>query len=140
MIYLRNLKIYSYPNLPINRQGIINKDGDFISFYPIDKKTFSENSIKEFMEEFYNIDINSILEKKELYQFRQGVYNYKDILVDYLEYAIYESYLNKSLAVIKVPSNVTEEQKNTLIKLVTLNNNDIESLIPIKEKVKVKKY
>lgn len=140
MIYLRNLKIYSYPNLPINRQGIINKNGDFISFYPIDKETFSENSIKEFMEEFYNIDINSILEKKELYQFRQGVYNYKAILVDYLEYAIYESYLNKSLAVIKVPSNVTEEQKNTLIKLVTLNNNDIESLIPIKEKVKVKKY
>lgn len=137
---MRNLKIYSYPNLPINRQGIINKNGDFISFYPIDKKTFSENSIKEFMEEFYNIDINSILEKKELYQFRQGVYNYKDILVDYLEYAIYESYLNKSLAVIKVPSNVTEEQKNTLIKLVTLNNNDIESLIPIKEKVKVKKH
>ena len=67
MIYLRNLKIYSYPNLPINRQGIINKDGDFISFYPIDKETFSENSIKEFMEEFYNIDINSILEEKELY-------------------------------------------------------------------------
>lgn len=108
---MRNLKIYSYPNLPINRQGIINKDGDFISFYPIDKETFSENSIKEFMEEFYNIDINSILEEKELYQFRQGVYNYKAILVDYLEYAIYESYLNKSLAVIKVPSNVTEEQK-----------------------------
>ena len=92
------------------------------------------------MEEFCNIDINSILKEKELYQFRQGVYNYKAILVDYLEYAIYEAYLNKSLAVIKVPSNVTEEQKNTLTKLVTLNNNDIESLIPIKEKIKVKKY
>ena len=57
---MRNLKIYSYPNLPINRQGIINKDGDFISFYPIDKETFSENSIKEFMEEFYNIDNTSL--------------------------------------------------------------------------------
>ena len=82
---MKNLKIYSYPNLPINRQGIINKDGDFISFYPIDKETFSENSIKEFMEEFYNIDINSILEKKELYQLKQGVYTNYDMLVDYLE-------------------------------------------------------
>ena len=84
MIYLRNLKIYSYPNLPINRQGIINKDGDFISFYPIDKKTFSENSIKEFMEEFYNIDINSILEEKELYQFRQGVYTCRLFRICYI--------------------------------------------------------
>ena len=92
------------------------------------------------MEEFYNIDINSLLEEKELYQFRQGVYNYKAILVDYLEYAIYESYLNKSLAVILAPNTVTEEQKKTLTKLVSINNNDIESLIPIKEKVKVKKY
>lgn len=139
MIYLKNLKIYSYPNLPINRQGIINKDGDFISFYPIDKKTFSENSIKAFMEEFCNIDINSILEKKELYQFRQGVYNYKAILVDYLEYAIYEAYLNKKLAVIKVPSIVTIEQEKTLTKLVSINDNDIESLLPIKNKVRIKK-
>lgn len=139
MIYLRNLKIYSYPNLPINRQGIINKDGDFISFYPIDKETFSENSIKEFMEEFYNIDINSILEEKELYQFRQGVYNYKAILVDHLGYAIYEAYLNKKLAVIKVPSIVTIEQEKTLTKLVSINDNDIESLLPIKNKVRIKK-
>ena len=136
---MKNLKIYSYPNLPINRQGIINKDGDFISFYPIDKKTFSENSIKEFMEEFYNIDINNILEEKEFYQFRQGVYNYKAILVDYLEYAIYEAYLNKSLAVIKVPSIVTIEQEKTLTKLVSINDNDIESLLPIKNKVRIKK-
>ena len=124
MIYLRNLKIYSYPNLPINRQGIINKDGDFISFYPIDKKTFSENSI---------------LEEKELYQFRQGVYNYKAILVDHLGYAIYEAYLNKKLAVIKVPSIVTIEQEKTLTKLVSINDNDIESLLPIKNKVRIKK-
>ena len=137
---MKNLKIYSYPNLPINRQGIVSKEGSFISFYPIDKKTFSENSIKAFMEEFYNIDINSILEEKELYQFRQGVYNYKAILVDYLGYAIYEAYLNKKLAVIKVPSIVTIEQEKTLTKLVSINDNDIESLIPIKEKVKVKKY
>jgi len=136
---LKNLKIYSYPNLPINRQGIINKDGSFISFYPIDKKTFSENSIKAFMEEFYNIDVTSILEKKELYQFREGVYNYKDILVDYLNYAIYEAYLNKKLAVIKVPSTVTIEQERTLTKLVSINNNDIASLLPIKDKVKVKR-
>ena len=137
---MKNLKIYSYPNLPINRQGIVSKEGSFISFYPIDNKTFSENSIKAFMEEFCNIDINSILKEKELYQFRQGVYNYKAILVDYLEYAIYEAYLNKSLAVIKVPSIVTIEQEKTLTKLVSINDNDIESLIPIKEKVKVKKY
>lgn|GEM_PF-4207440 len=136
---MKNLKIYSYPNLPINRQGIINKDGSFISFYPIDKKTFSENSIKAFMEEFYNIDVTSILEKKELYQFREGVYNYKDILVDYLNYAIYEAYLNKKLAVIKVPSTVTIEQERTLTKLVSINNNDIASLLPIKDKVKVKR-
>lgn len=136
---MKNLKIYSYPNLPINRQGIINKDGSFISFYPIDKKTFSENSIKAFMEEFYNIDVTSILEKKELYQFREEVYNYKDILVDYLNYAIYEAYLNKKLAVIKVPSTVTIEQERTLTKLVSINNNDIASLLPIKDKVKVKR-
>lgn len=139
MIYLKNLKIYSYPNLPINRQGIVSKEGSFISFYPIDKKTFSENSIKAFMEEFCNIDINSILKEKELYQFRQGVYNYKAILVDYLEYAIYEAYLNKSLAVIKVPSIVTIEQEKTLTKLVSINDNDIESLLPIKNKVRIKK-
>ncbi len=136
---MKNLKIYSYPNLPINRQGIINKDGGFISFYPVDRNTFSENSIKAFMEEFYNIDITNILEKKELYQFRQGVYNYKDILVDYLNYAIYEAYLNKRLAIIKVPSAVTIEQERTLTKLVSINNNDIASLLPIKDKVKIKK-
>lgn len=136
---MKNLKIYSYPNLPINRQGIINKDGSFISFYPIDKKTFSENSIKTFMEEFYNIDVTSILEKKELYQFREGIYNYKDILIDYLNYAIYEAYLNKKLAIIKVPSTVTMEQERTLTKLVSINNNDIASLLPIKDKVKVKR-
>lgn len=136
---MKNLKIYSYPNLPINRQGIINKDGGFISFYPVDRNTFSENSIKAFMEEFYNIDVNSILEKKELYQFRQGVYNYKDILVDYLGYAIFESYINKRLAIIKVPSTVTIEQERTLTKLVSINNNDIASLLPIKDKVKIKK-
>lgn len=136
---MKNLKIYSYPNLPINRQGIVSKEGSFISFYPIDKKTFSENSIKAFMEEFCNIDINSILKEKELYQFRQGVYNYKAILVDYLEYAIYEAYLNKSLAVIKVPSIVTIEQEKTLTKLVSINDNDIESLLPIKNKVRIKK-
>ena len=136
---MKNLKIYSYPNLPINRQGIINKDGSFISFYPIDKKTFSENSIKTFMEEFYNIDVTSILEKKELYQFREGISNYKDILIDYLNYAIYEAYLNKKLAIIKVPSTVTMEQERTLTKLVSINNNDIASLLPIKDKVKVKR-
>ena len=136
---MKKLKIYSYPNLPINRQGIINKDGSFISFYPIDKKTFSENSIKAFMEEFYNVDVNSILEKKELYQFRQGVYNYKAILVDYLGYAIFEAYINKRLAIIKVPSTVTIEQERTLTKLVSINNNDIASLLPIKDKVKVKR-
>lgn len=136
---MKNLKIYSYPNLPINRQGIINKDGSFISFYPIDKKTFSENSIKTFMEEFYNIDVTSILEKKELYQFREEIYNYKDILIDYLNYAIYEAYLNKKLAIIKVPSTVTMEQERTLTKLVSINNNDIASLLPIKDKVKVKR-
>lgn len=136
---MKNLKIYSYPNLPINRQGIINKDGGFISFYPVDRNTFSENSIKAFMEEFYNIDVNSILEKKELYQFRQGVYNYKDILVDYLGYAIFEAYINKRLAIIKVPSTVTIEQERTLTKLVSINNNDIASLLPIKNKVKIKK-
>ena len=136
---MKNLKIYSYPTLPINRQGIVSKEGSFISFYPIDKKTFSENSIKAFMEEFCNIDINSILKEKELYQFRQGVYNYKAILVDYLEYAIYEAYLNKSLAVIKVPSIVTIEQEKTLTKLVSINDNDIESLLPIKNKVRIKK-
>ena len=136
---MKNLKIYSYPNLPINRQGIVSKEGSFISFYPIDKKTFSENSIKAFMEEFCNIDINSILKEKELYQFRQGVYNYKAILVDYLGYAIYEAYLNKKLAVIKVPSIVTIEQEKTLTKLVSINDNDIESLLPIKNKVKIKK-
>ena len=91
------------------------------------------------MEEFCNIDINSILKEKELYQFRQGVYNYKAILVDYLEYAIYEAYLNKSLAVIKVPSIVTIEQEKTLTKLVSINDNDIESLLPIKNKVRIKK-
>lgn len=136
---MKNLKIYSYPNLPINRQGIVSKEGSFISFYPIDKKTFSENSIKAFMEEFCNIDINSILKEKELYQFRQGVYNYKAILVDYLGYAIYEAYLNKKLAVIKVPSIVTIEQEKTLTKLVSINDNDIESLLPIKNKVRIKK-
>ena len=136
---MKNLKIYSYPNLPINRQGIINKDGSFISFYPIDKKTFSENSIKAYMEEFYGIDVNSLLKEKELYQFREGVYNYKAILVNYLGYAIYEAYLNKKLAIIKVPSTVTIEQEKTLTKLVSINNNDIESLLPIKDKVKVKR-
>ncbi len=136
---MKNLKIYSYPNLPINRQGIINKAGGFISFFPVDRNTFSENSIKAFMEEFYNIDINSILEGKELYQFRQGVYNYKDILVDYLGYAIYEAYINKRLAIIKVPNTVTIEQEKTLTKLVSINNNDIASLLPIKDKIKIKK-
>ena len=91
------------------------------------------------MEEFYGIDINSLLKEKELYQFRQGVYNYKDILVNYLGYAIYEAYLNKKIAIIKAPSTVTIEQKKTLTKLVSINNNDIESLLPIKDKVKVKK-
>lgn len=136
---MKNLKIYSYPNLPINRQGIINKAGGFISFFPVYRNTFSENSIKAFMEEFYNIDINSILEGRELYQFRQGVYNYKDILVDYLGYAIYEAYINKRLAIIKVPNTVTIEQEKTLTKLVSINNNDIASLLPIKDKVKIKK-
>ena len=96
-----------------------------VSIYPV-----SDNPID---------DINSILEKKELYQFRQGVYNYKAILVDHLGYAIYEAYLNKKLAVIKVPSIVTIEQEKTLTKLVSINDNDIESLLPIKNKVRIKK-
>ena len=132
---MKNLNIYTYPNLPINKQGIVSKDGSFISFYPIDKNTFSQNSIKSFMEEFYNIDISSI----DLYQFRQGIYNYKDILVNYLGYCLYESYTTSSLAVIKVPNNITEEQKNTLVKLVTINNNDKDSLLPLKRKIKIKK-
>ena len=136
---MKKLNIYSYNNLPRNRQGIVSEEGNFIAFYPIDKKTFSQASIKAFIEEFYNLDIASILIEDKLHQFRQDIYNYKDILVDYLKYAIYESYISTPLAVIKVPNIVSEEQEKTLIKLVDINNNDKESLLPIKGKVKIKK-
>lgn len=148
MINLTSLNCYSYDDLPSGKQGIINKDGTFISFADISSKSFSQNSIKSYIEENYMTDIIEIIREKNslLYQFRKDIYNYKDILVDFLGYATYEAYISSDIPIIKIPNpsingqSLSKEQDKTLIKLATLNNNDL-SYLPFEnnQKVKVKK-
>ena len=72
--------------------------------------------------------------------------NYKEILVDFLGYATYEAYISSDIPTIKVPNpsingqSLSKEQETTLVKLVTINNNNL-SYLPFesKQKVKVKK-
>lgn len=81
-----------------------------------------------------------------MYQFRKNIYNYKDIIVDFLGYATYEAYITSPIPIIKVPNSsinemhITKEQEKVLMKLAKINNNDL-SYLPFndKEKVKVKK-
>lgn len=148
MINLTSLNCYSYDDLPNGKQGIINQEGIFISFADISYKSFSQNSIKSYIEENHMTDIIEIIREKNspLYQFRKDVYNYKDILVDFLGYATYEAYISSDIPTIKVPNpsingqSLSKEQETTLVKLVTINNNDL-SYLPFesKQKVKVKK-
>lgn len=145
---MTSLNCYSYDDLPSGKQGIINQDGTFISFADISSKSFSQNSIKSYIEENYMTDIIEIIREKNslLYQFRKDIYNYKDILVDFLGYATYEAYIFSDIPIIKVPNpsingqSLSKEQDKTLIKLATLNNNDL-SYLPFEnnQKVKVKK-
>ena len=148
MINLTSLNCYSYDNLPSGKQGIIRQDGTFISFADISSKPFSQNSIKTYIEENYIDNIIEIIGEKNylLYQFRKNIYNYKDIIVDFLGYATYEAYITSPIPIIKVPNSsinemyITKEQEKVLMKLVKINNNDL-SYLPFndKEKVKVKK-
>lgn len=148
MINLTSLNCYSYDELPSGKQGIINQEGTFISFADISSESFSQNSIKSFIEENHATDIVEIVREKNssLYQFRRDIYNYKDILVDFLGYVTYESYTSSKIPIIKVPDpsingqNISKEQETTLIKLAIINNNDLAYLpFENKQKVKVKK-
>lgn len=145
---MTSLNCYSYDELPSGKQGIINQEGTFISFADISSESFSQNSIKSFIEENHATDIVEIVREKNssLYQFRKDIYNYKDILVDFLGYVTYESYTSSEIPIIKVPDpyingqNISKEQKTTLIKLATINNNDLAYLpFESNQKVKVKK-
>ena len=84
VINLTSLNCYSYDDLPSGKQGIIRQDGTFISFADISSKSFSQNSIKSYIEENYMTDIIEIIREKNspLYQFRKDIYNYKEILVE----------------------------------------------------------
>lgn len=148
MINLTSLNCYSYDELPSGKQGIINQEGTFIYFADISSESFSQNSIKSFIEENHATDIVEIVREKNssLYQFRRDIYNYKDILVDFLGYVTYESYTSSKIPIIKVPDpsingqNISKEQETTLIKLAIINNNDLAYLpFENKQKVKVKK-
>ncbi len=145
---MTSLNCYSYDELPSGKQGIINQEGTFISFADISSESFSQNSIKSFIEENHATDIVEIVREKNssLYQFRRDIYNYKDILVDFLGYVTYESYTSSKIPIIKVPDpsingqNISKEQETTLIKLAIINNNDLAYLpFENKQKVKVKK-
>ena len=145
---MTSLNCYSYDELPSGKQGIINQEGTFIYFADISSESFSQNSIKSFIEENHATDIVEIVREKNssLYQFRRDIYNYKDILVDFLGYVTYESYTSSKIPIIKVPDpsingqNISKEQETTLIKLAIINNNDLAYLpFENKQKVKVKK-
>ena len=148
MINLTSLNCYSYDDLPSGKQGIIRPDGTFISFADISSKPFSQSSIKNYIEENYTDNITEIIGEKNypLYQFRKNIYNYKDIIVDFLGYATYEAYITSPIPIIKVPNSsinemyITKEQEKVLMQLAKINNNDL-SYLPFndKEKVKVKK-
>lgn len=148
MINLTSLNCYSYDELPSGKQGIINQEGTFISFADISSESFSQNSIKSFIEENHMTYVVEMVGEKNssLYQFRRDIYNYKDILVDFLGYVTYESYTSSDIPIIKVPDpsingqNISKEQETTLIKLAIINNNDLAYLpFENKQKVKVKK-
>ncbi len=145
---MTSLNCYSYDDLPSGKQGIIRPDGTFISFADISSKPFSQSSIKNYIEENYTDNITEIIGEKNypLYQFRKNIYNYKDIIVDFLGYATYEAYITSPIPIIKVPNSsinemyITKEQEKVLMQLAKINNNDL-SYLPFndKEKVKVKK-
>ncbi len=136
-------KVYSYQDLPKGRQGIVDPEGNFISLGNVFEQAQHENKIKQFILEQQLKVVEDFEQKKgqleqpSIYEYRPGIYNYKNLIIDFAGYCNYEIYPSTDVAVIDLPirkingKRATKEQELTLIKLVAINHNSLDSLYPV---------
>lgn len=136
-------QVYSYQNLPKDKQGLVDPEGNFISLGSIKEQAQHEERIREFIGE-RNLKVVEDFERKKdsleyptVYLYRPGIYNYKNLIIDFGGFCNYEIYPSTDTAVIDLPirkingKRATKEQELTLIRLVSINHNSLDSLYPI---------
>lgn len=140
-----DIKVFSTDEIPKGYKGVIDRLGNF---YALDvtssKLPIHQIKLKELLTEILNINIMNEFYKYSLpikvqknYFFGGDIPDYKSMMIDFLGFCNYEVYPNNPYAVIDIPNpqianyQITKEQQNSLIQLVTLNKNSSKSLNPI---------
>lgn len=141
---LMEIKKFTYNELEKGYRGIVDRFGDFYALDeignidPIHQKmvpSYLKDNDIDIIEKFQNLDLDE--KTKKIYYLRNGIPDYRAMIIDVLGYCNYDAYPSSDFAVIEVPNpkinnyQITKEQQNTLIKLVKLNKNSTKSLNPI---------
>ena len=133
------IKKFAYNELEKGYRGIVDRFGDFYALDEIGNidpihqemlpKYLKDNEI-DIVDKFEKIDLDE--KTKKIYYLRNGIPDYRAMLIDVLGYCNYDAYPSSDFAIIEVPNpKINKEQQNTLIKLVKLNKNSTKSLNPI---------
>lgn len=141
------MDIKVFPNNQIEKgyKGVIDRLGNFYALDDIHSTLpVHQDKIQELLKEKLNINIinefykHSVpMEIQKNYFFGGNIPDYKSMIIDFLGFCNYETYAHNPYAIIDVPNprvanyQITREQQNTLIQLVTLNKNNLKSLDPI---------
>ena len=128
------IKKFAYNELEKGYRGIVDRFGDFYALDEIGNidpihqemlpKYLKDNGI-DIVDKFKNLDLDE--KTKKIYYLRNGIPDYRAMLIDVLGYCNYDAYPNPKIN----NYQITKEQQNTLIKLVKLNKNSTKSLNPI---------
>ena len=120
-------KVYSYQDLPKGRQGIVDPEGNFISLGNVFEQAQHENKIKQFILEQQLKVVEDFEQKKgqlehpSIYEYRPGIYNYKNLIIDFAGYCNYEIYPSTDVAVIDLPHSKDQWQKSHERTRINLN-------------------